>query len=147
MPNVSSIHRKPFTLIELLVVIAIIAILASMLLPVLSKARDKARCITCANKISQLGVTASMYADDYDDYYFPATIKDGTSTRYWCSNNSTHPFPGYLNRKFTEVPNGPLDCPTNPWGRAGWKYSDYGFNVMLNDHATRKAYCTRNRGA
>jgi prepilin-type N-terminal cleavage/methylation domain-containing protein len=57
---------KKFTLIELLVVIAIIAILASILLPVLGKARKLGMKVDCANRLKQLGVASYMYSNDYN---------------------------------------------------------------------------------
>ncbi len=66
--NVDSGGRKFFTLIELLVVIAIIAILAAMLLPVLNKAREKAKAVSCVSNLNQVGLALRIYAEDHDDY-------------------------------------------------------------------------------
>ena len=80
--------RAGFTLIELLVVIAIIAILAAILFPVFSRAREKARSAACQSNLKQIGLAIKMYASDWDGIYPSGSVDiAGDGGGWWDDDN------------------------------------------------------------
>lgn len=118
--------RKGFTLIELLVVISIIAMLISILLPALGKARESSRMIACASKIRQVGMGTLMYSQQFNDTLPPDGIynKNGESTR---SRKTWWPSLIYQYATGKSQP----ENPGGGWGDLYWGMKGSGFGGNL----------------
>ena len=141
--KVGETRRKfiAFTLIELLVVIAIIAILAALLLPALSKAKDKSKAASCLNNLRQWGLATQLYTTDNDDFLppdgTPNPSDSATNTGWYIQLPQILSLPRYHDQPWRKDPNAEPGnsvwiCPSNKRRSNGNNLFHYCLNQNVN---------------
>lgn len=135
---------RAFTLVELLVVISIIALLLSVLMPALGKARAMAQATVCSSRLHQLGLATMLYVQNYNNKYF---LSYANGQQAWASSAQGAELQRYAGTKAGFYPGSIFDCPTQkPRGKDQgpyWGYTvtlvpfvgylDYAYNACLGD--------------
>lgn len=133
-----------FTLIELLTVISIVAVLATILLPALNKAREKSKSVKCLSNLKQMGSALIMYTCDHNEY-LPTVQQEnsaGAGTyKVWYARDVLGQYVGYNGKIVTSAASKAwqgtiFDCPSNTLGEvapaSGSATVNYGFNNMTD---------------
>ncbi|NSW55707.1 MAG: type II secretion system protein [Armatimonadetes bacterium] len=128
-----------FTLTELLVVLAIISLLVSLLIPVVSRARNLAQRTTCMSNLRQIGTAFAMYMTDYDDCFPNADDPALWMGRRWRWPLATYLYQGL--RRDPAAPNDPnrsvkvsaniLVCPSDPLAPERWDHTSYAYSAAF----------------
>lgn len=122
--------RTAFTLVELLVVISIIAILLSMLMPALSRAREAAKTIVCSSRLQQTGLAFAGYAHEYNNYVPPLVSTyegEGGDIKHWQKRLEPY-MPGGKDGRTYEI----IHCPSIKLEIDGSSTLTYGMNCLFN---------------
>lgn len=153
MPHFRTFSRRGFTLIELLVVVAIIALLISILLPSLGKAREQAKMAACGSNLRQIGVAMEAYAVEYNGFHpAPDEIDNGSTSnprigKSW--DDALWPFLGGMDgRNFDQPPYSDgrkaglkiLQCPADMGEKSGAQDPDFlSYTINLGQGASSSA--------
>lgn len=133
-------RHRGFTLIELLVVIAVIAIMAAILFPVITKAKDKARQTQCISNMKQIGLAIQTYMNDYDDEFVPPWLSTQYMDGHFAISNDVDEwgrFRTWMDLTYPQHRNFSLfKCPSQPsrnYGDPGeWSYMYNRYPWIIN---------------